>query len=234
MGKNNKVLSINNINIENLGIFKDFFRNDGYVIEEINASYQQIPENVNKYDAIFILGGPMSANDDFDYLKREKTLIKKTLDDHIPLMGICLGSQLIASVCGGSVYKGNKKEIGWYNVKIKKDGQNNLFSSFMENEIEVFQWHGETFVLPPDAEILSASDLYTQAFKINTAFGIQFHFEVTKDMILNWIKEYANELVMEKIPNEVLINQIDIKIKKLNSTAETIYKNFISYVERYG
>jgi len=233
MGRNNNVLAINNIHIETLGILKNFFRKDGYIVEEVNAFCQQIPENIGKYDAIFILGGPISANDDFDYLKEEKKLIKKTMEFDIPLMGICLGSQLIASALGGSVYEGNKKEIGWYNVKIKEEGKNNLFSSFSENEIEVFQWHGETFTLPPNTEILCTSDFYTQAFKINTAFGIQFHFEVTKDMILHWIREYAKELAMEKISQELILSQTNLKIKRLTLTAETIYKNFISFMDKY-
>lgn len=232
MAKNNNILSVNNIPIENLGILKDFFRKDGYVVTEIDASTGMLPQNLEKYDAIFILGGPMSANDNYDYIQKEKILIKKAMDLGIPLMGICLGSQLIASVCGGSVYKGNKKEIGWHYVTINNEISDNIFSSIEGNRIEVFQWHGETFKLPRNAKILCTSDSFIQAFRINSAFGIQFHFEITKDMVLNWIDEYRDELDSEKVSQDELLDRVDVKIEKLNVIAETIYKKFISFMDK--
>jgi GMP synthase-like glutamine amidotransferase len=89
---------------------------DGYRIEKVNAQNDPLPTSPLGYDTIVILGGPMSVYDDLPYLKKEQELIRNAMKNDIPVLGICLGSQLIAQAAGGHVYKGKKKEIGWYNV----------------------------------------------------------------------------------------------------------------------
>ena len=126
---------------------------------------------------------------------------------------------------------GPKKEIGWGFVDITDDGKNSLFKNIPDNKILVFQWHGDTFVLPENADILSTSSLYIQAFKIKTAFGIQFHLEVTEQMILEWIKEYQTEIIDENIDKQDLIFDMEKKVKELNKYSKIVYKNFISLIE---
>ena len=103
LGNSNEILSIKNISCETLGSLKDFLLSDGYRIREVLATKQVIPENIKNFDAIFVLGGPMSVNDDYDYLRKEKQLILNSIELGIPILGICLGSQLIADSCGGKV-----------------------------------------------------------------------------------------------------------------------------------
>jgi len=95
----------------------------------------------------------------------------------------------------------------------------------------VFHWHGDTFTLPSDAEILSESDLYIQAFRFQNALGIQFHLEVTKDMIQNWIREYQKELKKEKISEASIFNDIDKKVSELKKISKTVYENFKVMIE---
>jgi GMP synthase-like glutamine amidotransferase len=179
----NKILSIQNINFETLGTLRELIRSDGYQIENIVAEKEAVPTDAKRYAAIIILGGPMAVYDNILYLKREQQLIRNALRLEIPVLGICLGSQLIAQAIGGSVHKGGKKEIGWSNVMLNHSGYNDLFKGINTRSIKVFQWHGDTYDLPPKATIMASSKLYPQAFRFGSVFGIQFHMEVNAEMI---------------------------------------------------
>ncbi len=228
LGNSNEILSIRNISCETLGSLKEFLLSDGYRIREVLAPRQVIPENIKNFDAIFVLGGPMSVNDDYDYLRQEKQLILNSIKLGIPVLGICLGSQLIANSCGGKVYPGSKKEIGWSYVDITEEGKNTLFKNIYDKKIQVFQWHGDTFLLPENASILSSSSLYTQAFRYKTAYGIQFHLEITESMIIDWINEYQKEIMSENLDKQELIFDVNKKVGELNKYSKIVYKNFMS------
>ncbi len=165
----------------------------------------------------------MSVNDEeeFPYLVEEKKFIKEALAENKPLLGICLGSQLIASALGERVYPGEEKELGWYPLRLTEEGKSDeAFSDFPES-FEVFQWHGETFDLPEGAKLLAASELYPhQAFRIGKGYALQFHLEVTKDMIMDWSRE-----VPEK--REEILRNIDEKVEKLNARAEIFFDRWL-------
>lgn len=231
MGHTNQILCIKNISIETLGNMKNYLLSDGFKIKEILATTKTIKsQNLPDYDAVFILGGPMSVNDNLDYLLEEKKLINSSFNLGVPIFGICLGSQLIASSCGGKVYRGPKKEIGWGEVRITSKGQSSIFDKIIGSKIRVFHWHGDTFSLPSEADVLSESDLYIQAFRFKNAFGIQFHLEVTKNMIENWIRKYDKELKNEKISRDGFLNDIDRKVSELERNSKIVYENFKSTI----
>lgn len=231
MGHTNQILCIKNISIETLGNMKNYLLSDGFKVKEILATTKTIKsQNLPDYDAVFILGGPMSVNDNLDYLLEEKKLINSSFNLGVPIFGICLGSQLIASSCGGKVYRGPKKEIGWGEVRITSKGQSSIFDKIIGSKIRVFHWHGDTFSLPSEADVLSESDLYIQAFRFKNAFGIQFHLEVTKNMIENWIRKYDKELKNEKISRDGFLIDIDRKVSELERNSKIVYENFKSTI----
>jgi GMP synthase (glutamine-hydrolysing) len=210
---------------------KNYLLSDGFKVKEILATTKTIKsQNLPDYDAVFILGGPMSVNDNLDYLLEEKKLINSSFNLGVPIFGICLGSQLIASSCGGKVYRGPKKEIGWGEVRITSKGQSSIFDKIIGSKIRVFHWHGDTFSLPSEADVLSESDLYIQAFRFKNAFGIQFHLEVTKNMIENWIRKYDKELKNEKISRDGFLIDIDRKVSELERNSRIVYENFKSTI----
>jgi GMP synthase (glutamine-hydrolysing) len=232
LGHTNQVLCIKNISFETLGNMKSYLLSDGFKVKEILATKGTIKsQNLPEYDAVFILGGPMSVNDNFDYLLEEIKLIQTAFNLGTPIFGICLGSQLIASSCGGKVYRGPKKEIGWGEVRITSKGQSSIFGNILDNKIRVFHWHGDTFTLPKEAEILSESDLYIQAFRFKNAIGIQFHLEVTKNMIQNWIRKYHKELKNENLSRDELVNELDKNVSELESISKIVYVNFKSMID---
>jgi GMP synthase-like glutamine amidotransferase len=228
LGNTNEILSIQNIECESLGVLKNYFLEDGFKVYEVHAAKQKIPDSIDNFDAVILLGGPMSANDNHEYLKKEKQIVIESLKLEVPLLGICLGSQIIADSVGAMVYRGPKKEIGWGEVELTEIGKTSLFKGIAEEKIQVFHWHGDTFGLPDEAKTLSFSKLYTQAFEYKTAIGLQFHLEVTTQMILEWIQAYKEELFSEEIDKNDILFDIDSKVRNLNRYSKIVYNNFIS------
>jgi len=220
-----KILSVQNIACETLGTLEQMFMSDGFEIEKVNAQSDPVPASSKGYGAIIILGGPMAVYDNLPYLQREQDLIRDAIKSDVPVLGVCLGSQLIAQAAGGRVYKGKQKEIGWHSVYVTPASSNDIFRGVTDKTIRVFQWHGDTYDLPANAKILAYSDLYPQAFRIGSAVGIQFHLEVDRRLIELWMKEYSAEVSAEKIrPDSILPSPGDIE--QLAARCKLVYSNF--------
>jgi GMP synthase (glutamine-hydrolysing) len=227
-----KILSIQNISCETLGTLEDFLESDGYVLDKVLAPEDPIPQSAIEFSAIILLGGPMSVYEGVPYLTKEQFLIREAYRRNIPVLGVCLGSQLIAGALGGTVFRGAKKEIGWYDVKVTDKGLDNLFKGLEKKELGVFQWHGDTYTLPQNAVVLAYSDLYPQAFKIGSAYGLQFHLEVTTDMIKVWTEEYREEIKREGIELEKIIARNSDEIEELNKKCGLVWSNFSEIIKR--
>lgn len=219
-----EVLVVQNTRTEGSGYLGELLANDGFTIHSVNAKHEKLPEK--KYSLLVILGAPESANDNLPYLQAEQKLIKKTVDDSIPVLGICLGSQLIAKTFGGKVYRGPKKEIGFYH-DLKIDTSSKLFSGFT-NPFTVFHWHSDTFDLPKGAVRLAHSENYqNQAFQINSAVGLQFHLEVNAEMVNLWLDKTREKL--EQIPYidpQKIRSDIDKNISIVKNNMNNFYNNF--------
>jgi GMP synthase (glutamine-hydrolysing) len=226
-----KILSVQNIRCETLGLLEGMFVHDGYHIEKVNMQNDPLPASPLGYDAIVILGGPMAVYDNLPYLQKEQELIRNAMRNDIPVLGICLGSQLIAQAAGGRVYKGRKKEIGWYNVYLTPASSNDIFRGFTDKMIRIFQWHGDTYDLPANAKILAYSDLYPQAFRIGSAVGIQFHFEVDQSLIQTWMNEYSANLITEKIKPDSILPAAG-ELEELAARCRQIYNNFARVLQK--
>ncbi|HYY71753.1 MAG TPA: type 1 glutamine amidotransferase [Nitrososphaeraceae archaeon] len=232
MSKN--ILVIQNIGCEHLGNLSRLFESDGYNVLLLNSQKDLIPTDLISYSGIIILGGPVSVYDNYDYLKDQQKLIKKAVDMKIPTLGVCLGSQLIAEAMGGKVYPGNLKEIGWHDIEITENGSRDIFNGIATFNNKVFQWHGDTFQLPESAIILAKSDTYIQAFRINTAIGIQFHIEVNESMIEEWIRIYSKEIMDLKLDEKNIIPQQKEQIINLHILCKLVYNNFKKMIYDYN
>jgi GMP synthase-like glutamine amidotransferase len=143
--------------------------------------------DVAAYAALIFLGGPMSANDDLPYLRQEMDWIAQATASDRPVLGICLGAQLMARSLGARVYRNPVKEIGWFDLHFTPAAAGDTLFDGLETS-PVFHWHGETFDLPPGALWLASSARCRhQAFRVGTKqYGLQFHLEVTPAMIAEW------------------------------------------------
>ena len=222
-----EILIIQNTESEGVGVLGNLLEADGFNTRTILAKKDKIPDK--QYDAIIILGAPESANDDLPYLKKELELIRDSVKNEIPILGICLGSQLIAKAFGARVYKGSKKEIGFYNDIEFDNTKSGIFKGFKSPAL-VFHWHGDTFDLPENAIRLAHSkDYENQAIKIGSAVGIQFHLEVDGPTVKLWIEKSKKELENSPYIDPVLIEkQISQHIQTVRNNLEIFYKNFKS------
>ncbi|MBD3380069.1 MAG: type 1 glutamine amidotransferase [Candidatus Omnitrophica bacterium] len=192
------IIYIKNISIEGPGLIGDFFDNADHPSVTIDL-YQgdRLPQSPEGTDGIIVLGGPMNVYEEgkYPYLSEECKFIRKAADRGIPFMGICLGAQLLAKTFGAAVKRSPVPEIGYYTAELTEKGREDPLFSGMGEVMRVFQWHEDTFDIPPDGEALAAGELCpNQAFRIGDhAYGLQFHFEVTSEMVKRWIKEYSEE-----------------------------------------
>ena len=218
------VLVVQNTRIESSGYLGELLYRDGFDITSINAKHEIIPNK--KFSLVVILGAPESANDDFPYLIEEQELIKNSVNDDIPVLGICLGSQLIAKTFGAKIYKGPTKEIGFYH-DLMFSNDSKLFGGF-KNPFTVFHWHGDTFDLPTGATRLALSENYpNQAFQYKSAIGLQFHLEVNEQMVNLWLDKTEEKLQQIKyIDPQKIRSNIDENISIVKSNMENFYKNF--------
>lgn len=205
------------------------FLADGFTIDSINAQQDVVPVDVERFAGIVILGGPMAVYDNHSYLVEEQRLIRRAIRNRTPLLGICLGSQLIAQAAGGRVYKGLKKEIGWYDVSLTPAGSSDIFRGLGSRQ-RVFQWHGDTYDLPRDATVLAFSESYPQAFRVGSAIGIQFHVEVDDALIKGWTQEYKAELEGEDLQMDRILPKPG-DIDALEQKCARVYGNFARLIK---
>jgi GMP synthase-like glutamine amidotransferase len=189
------ILIIKHISIEGPGIIDDFFQNTRWQLQTVEFEKgNKLPDDFRDIEAVITLGGPMNVyeEDRFPFLKAEDIFLKKAIEEEIPILGICLGAQLLAKACGAEVSKAAQEEIGWYKVNVTEDGRKDTLFKELDRKLDVFQWHNDTFQLPRKAELLATSELCrNQAFRLGkNAYGLQFHIEVTPDMVESWIREY--------------------------------------------
>lgn len=163
---------------------------------QIAYRYHDLGEPIpdDPFGALIVMGGPMSANDDLPGLHDELTMIGQALRDDLPLLGVCLGSQLIAKALGAKVYPNTELEIGWEPVWLTYDGQEDAVFRGGSTPETFFHWHGETFDLPSGAEWLAYSKKCRhQAYRYGRrTYGIQFHPEITREMIVDWCVQPVN------------------------------------------
>jgi GMP synthase (glutamine-hydrolysing) len=220
------ILCLENKSCETLGNLEGLFLDDGFEIKKLNASTQKVPRNPTHYSGIVILGGPMSVYENHGFIKDEIDLVKMSHKKKVPLLGICLGSQIIAQASGGMVFKGAKKEIGWHEITIEKSRNGDLFAGLRSLRPTVFQWHGDTYFLPNEAKILAHSDLYPQAFVMGSLVGIQFHLEVTVRMIESWLRNYRSEVISEGIDAQKIMKESAGYLRELGQYCKVVYSNF--------
>ena len=208
-----RLLVFQHVPHEILGTFNPLLKAAGFRIRYVNfgRTPDEVP-NIEKYDGLIILGGPMCVDqtDSHPHLLTEIDAIKQAMERQMPVLGICLGAQLIATALGAKVSKNPVKEIGWYDVRPTKAGeQDPLFSCFNGTE-KIFQWHGDTFDIPHGAVHLATSpECANQAFRYGErTYGLQFHLEVDKALIQRWLKTPVHIREMENEGGHISIDNI--------------------------
>ncbi|MBA4371277.1 MAG: hypothetical protein C0402_00265 [Thermodesulfovibrio sp.] len=197
------VLILKNVPHEGPGTIEDYLRDNGISYRLVDCSAEAIPD-AGDFETLVMMGGPMSVNDTalYPYLLKEINLAAEFMQKGKKVLGVCLGAQLMARALGASVYAGPAPEVGWYDIELLDAGLTDPVMTQVAlhprtgdftTRFKVFHWHGETFDLPEGSARLAQSALYpNQAFRYgSTSYAFQFHLEVTREMIYDWLKNEA-------------------------------------------
>jgi len=230
------ILCVKHVDIEGPGTIGEFFEKTDFDFKIIELSEgQRLPSHLDDIDAVVVLGGPMNVyeEDKYPFLKEDDIFLKKVLKKEIPLLGICLGSQLIAKACGAEVQKSEIKEIGWSVVELTEEGKDDPLFAGLGNLLAVFQWHHDTFDIPKEGYLLSRSRVCeNQAFRTDKyVYGLQFHLEVTEDIIASWIRKYFKVDEASGHPEgKKMMEQYKQLRDQFDQQAEKIYSNFVTII----
>jgi len=232
------IVFLKHIPIEGPGTIGLFFEKTPYKIKIFELDQgDPLPETLEGIEAVVVLGGPMNVYEEekYPFLKEEDEFLKRALRQSIPLLGICLGSQMLAKVNGARVEKARQEEIGWSEIHLTRDGRCDPLFEGLDEKLAVFQWHEDTFSVPVGGQLLATSEVcHNQAIKVGeNAYGLQFHVEVTQDIIESWIKQYFNVSDARKSDKgKAILDQYERVKVSFEQQAERLYKNFLEIIER--
>lgn len=223
---------------EGPGFLADFFDRNGlpWQLIRIDAG-DAVPASTLQFSGLVFMGGPMSVNDDLPWIPPVLNLIRQAETADIPVLGHCLGGQLMAKALGGVVSRNPVKEIGWGEVSVVPSTQaRHWFGA--TTSFSGFHWHGETFTLPQGAtRLLSSEYCENQAFAIGKHLALQCHIEMTVEMVREWCRVGAEEVTQALAspgvqPIAEIERDLASRIKKLNAIAEQPYIQWIGGLAR--
>jgi len=232
-----KILICQHVAHELLGTLNPLLKKNGFRIKYVNfGRHPDARPSIDDYDGLIVLGGPMNCDEVEKYpnLTHEVQLIRRAIEQKKPVLGICLGAQLMARALNAKVAPNKEKEIGWYPLQLNEAGQKDPILSALGGIDKVFQWHGDTFDIPEGATYLAESPLCrNQAFKYgDSAYALQFHLEVDEAMIRRWLSIESNqeelEFLKDKIHPEKINNETKNYIGPLTAKGEQVFKAWIN------
>lgn len=226
---------LQHVSFEGLGSIEKWLEKAGYAITATRLFDGESLPAVEDIDLLIIMGGPMSVNDEADYpwLVAEKAFIRAVMAADKPVLGICLGAQLIASSLGAKVYPNAQKEIGWLPIHAQNGDRPDVFQ--FPPVVGVFHWHGETFDLPEGAVLTASSAAcINQAFQLgNKVIGLQFHLETTPASAQALVDHSADELAVGGPyvqSAEQMLNVVPERFMAINA----VMANLLSYLDTLG
>ena len=190
-----------------------------------------VPKKLDDISGFVFMGGSMNVTDPLQWITEEKELIRKAIDKNIPVMGICLGAQLMSAALGGKITHDPNMEIGWHNVKADIKNIDNEWLKELPENFAPFHWHADTFDIPEEATVLLHSKCrMNQAFSINNSIAMQFHLEMTTEMVEEWVRLFKSDL-KNGTPcvqnSHEIISNLEKKIKNLHQSADIFYGRWI-------
>jgi GMP synthase (glutamine-hydrolysing) len=228
-----RALVLQHIACEPPGAYEDVLRARDASIQRVEVDAGEPIPDWRGFDAIVVMGGPMSVNDPFDWLATEKLVVAEAVRAGTPFFGACLGAQLLAASLGAAVYPGPAPEVGMLPVTLSDAALADPVFAGLPRELLTLQWHGETFDLPEGAVALASSSAYpNQAFRWGRrAYAIQFHLEVSPQMACDWSEVPAYEESLEHTlgPGSfpVLLRELGDRADELNASGRALFAQWL-------
>jgi GMP synthase-like glutamine amidotransferase len=194
-------------------------------IEVLRIDLEEPIPDPRDYQLIASLGSEFAAFDDsVPFIHRESELIRQAAEHDVPFLGLCFGGQLMARVLGGKSFRSNRSEIGWLTVRTRVPD--------LIPEGPWFQWHFDTFTLPPGARLIADTDVGPQAYVIGRSLGLQFHPEVTPEIMDSWVRAYRHELDGDGVDPDALLEETNRLAPGVRRTAMRLFDQFLESVAR--
>ena len=210
------------------GVFDEAVETASHTLVRWSVPDGATPGPARTYDAVMAFGGSMHPDEDerFDWLAREEEFLREALAEHVPVLGVCLGAQMLARAAGARVRPADTAEIGWLEIELTPAGTRDPVLAKLPESTTVFQWHHYTFDVPEGATELARSAVCTQAFRLGEqrAWGIQFHAEVTMLMLEAWASEDPEEL---PVPAQELLEESASRIGTSNAQGRALAAAFL-------
>jgi GMP synthase (glutamine-hydrolysing) len=214
------------------GVFGDVVRERGHTLEEWSLAWDApLPRPLDAYSAVLVFGGAMHADQDdhHPWLREEDFFLQRLLDLHMPVLGICLGAQLLAKAAHAPVYPVEEPEVGWFAVELTDAGADDPVLGRLPRTFDAFQWHYYAHDVPAGAVELARNRVCTQAFRLgDSAWGVQFHPEVTLHQVQSWIHE---EKGLPVDPG-LLLAETTERIDAWNALGRDLCAGFVDAAER--
>ena len=238
-----KFLSLQHIAIEDPGTFKDFLLEDGHTLTTIQLDEgDTIPSNLNEFDAMLCMGGPMDTHMEKEYpwlVPEKKAIAEYVLNLEKPFLGFCLGCQLLGEVLGGKVIQSSPPEIGVLDIHSKEDIKTDPVFNFLPPSFKALQWHSyEVVGLEENQNITILGSSLTTKYQIfgykKNAYGIQFHLEIRNTTVDDWaeVPEYKNALE-QSLGSEALSKMkkaVNAEIFTMQDQCKMLYQNFLKLI----
>jgi GMP synthase-like glutamine amidotransferase len=198
---------------------------------------ERVPRDARQFSGVVFMGGPMSVNDDLPWIAPALELVRDAVRKDVPLLGHCLGGQLMAKALGGTVRAAPIKEIGWGEVRVADNEVAREWLGALP-AFETFQWHGDAFSIPPGAtRVLENPYCANQAYALGKHFGMQCHVEMTRELIESWLATGGDELAASRASPAVqepaeITRDIERRLTALNDVANRIYDRWTEGLSR--
>lgn len=229
-----KILVFQHVPFEPLGSLDRAFRQAGFRIRYLN--FDRRPDDaakLDRYHGLVVLGGPMAADrtDRYPHLAYECDAIADATERGLPVLGICLGAQLIARAIGGRTLRGRAPEHGWVAVSPTDMGRRDPLIGHVAPKEPIFQWHSDTFTLPPDAVHLAESrSCRYQAFRCgDSVYGLQFHLEANRPLIERWLTaaRHGSGLPGGALDSAAVLAESDQRLPRAEALGDAVFGEFI-------
>ena len=229
------VLVLQHVGCETLGTIADALEIQGVSSRYVRSfDGQPVPQELGDAGGLIVMGGPQSVYEQnkSPFLRDELRLIENTLRQEKPILGLCLGSQLLASVLGAEVKAGQKKEIGWFDVALTGDAKKDGILAGIPSSFTGFHWHGDVFDLPKGAVALASSaQTPYQAYRYGKhAYGFLFHMEVTATQIVEMVSIFSGELQTAGVDARKIISGAKKHLSNLQQTGSTVYSKWAEFL----
>ena len=228
-----RFLGIQNCEVEGFGLYQRRLAELGIDLDMRPAYRGDALPDATAYDGILIGGTPAAAYEleRHSFLAAEAHYLEQAVGAHTPCLGICFGAQLLAAILGGGVRRAAEAEIGITEIEVTPAGLHSQLLAGFPMRFPVFQWHGDTFGVPPGGELLAAGKVCrNQAFHHGTAVGVQFHLEITADEARRWAVAYSEELRLHDKTTDQVVDELQDRGLQLTALAELLTDNFVQIV----